>query len=583
MKLLRIKIDDAEGFRGIQSGFEHYFRTDQDLQEEKSFAPFICAGRNGSGKSNILEAIAAIFFNVETRYLNFLPESKDSIGEPIALLSSDLSTPDAYELEYQKPVETNTSPIERLAARVLIRKEKDKGPEVIWKNSTDFGYEEGEQFSRADIRRLLPSYLVGYSSGQNEVLSLPFFKMRFVQYDEYWNALRNQQPYPGRPETRLVYMDSSFSQAIFLCNMLFLEGEKLATFRKDVGIAELTEFRIILRRSIEVDASVAASFGEEHPALNTDDESGGHTVNLLSLLEADEGSRRSFDSMVNRLRRCATCSYEDETNDNLCLDYSVNQATRDAFRDNFDGPDGPAIALFQVFQVLLSLNLYSASETLKEELYKSDSDYVSETVPVLASDERIMRFKFVKFSKDGVDKPVMLKNLSDGEHQLMHSLGMCLLFGNTNSLFLLDEPETHFNPDWRSKYVSQLNACLVTDDEAKQREVIITTHSPFIISDSPREKVLWFKKENGEVRIDPSPIKTFGTSVSIITDEIFEKEETLSSIALSKIAEIKSMPMNTPAEILVAKEASRVLGESPEKVLLFRELLLKEEELKKGA
>ncbi|KEM52370.1 hypothetical protein AD47_5049, partial [Escherichia coli 6-319-05_S4_C3] len=36
---------------------------------------------------------------------------------------------------------------------------------------------------------LLPQYVLGYSSGENEILSLPFFKMRFVQFDEYYNAL----------------------------------------------------------------------------------------------------------------------------------------------------------------------------------------------------------------------------------------------------------------------------------------------------------------------------------------------------------------------------------------------------------
>ena len=89
---------------------------------------------------------------------------------------------------------------------------------------------------------------------------------------------------------------------------------------------------------------------------------------------------------------------------------------------------------------MLTLNLYSVSDTLKTELYESTSNYASETVPTLASDQRIMRFKFVRFSKKGVAEPMMLKELSDGEHQLLHSLGLCLLFRNSNSLFLLDEP-----------------------------------------------------------------------------------------------------------------------------------------------
>ncbi len=69
MKLLRLKISDPSGFRSLPCGFEHYFRTEWDLQEElnqhEGFAPFVCAGPNGSGKSNLLEALAAIFFQLE--------------------------------------------------------------------------------------------------------------------------------------------------------------------------------------------------------------------------------------------------------------------------------------------------------------------------------------------------------------------------------------------------------------------------------------------------------------------------------------------------------------------------------------
>jgi AAA15 family ATPase/GTPase len=69
MKLIRLKITDPKGFRSLQAGFEHRFRSDWDLQEEQGFAPFVCAGPNGSGKSNLLEALAAIFCHLECIYL----------------------------------------------------------------------------------------------------------------------------------------------------------------------------------------------------------------------------------------------------------------------------------------------------------------------------------------------------------------------------------------------------------------------------------------------------------------------------------------------------------------------------------
>ncbi|MGY0039660.1 AAA family ATPase [Pedobacter sp. NJ-S-72] len=82
------------------------------------------------------------------------------------------------------------------------------------------------------------------------------------------------------------------------------------------------------------------------------------------------------------------------------------------------------------------------------------------------------------------------KSLSDGEHQFLHAMGICLLFRNSNSLFLMDEPETHFNPDWRSKFISTLKDCLDQKNQTYLSELLITSHSPFIVSDCFQENVL---------------------------------------------------------------------------------------------
>ncbi|EFA4190786.1 restriction system-associated AAA family ATPase, partial [Escherichia coli O128:H42] len=212
--------------------------------------------------------------------------------------------------------------------------------------------------------------------------------------------------------------------------------------------------------------------------------------------------------MINALQRCATLSYVDEVTDTLILDYRVNEATKQAFRENFDGSP---LALFQAFQVLLALNLYVVSDSLKSDLYSSTSHYVSETVPTLASDERIMRFKHFYFRKRGVEKPMLLKELSDGEHQLLHSLGLCVLFRDTNCLLLLDEPETHFNPNWRASFITRLRQCLPDQQDVGQ-EMLITTHTPFLISDSKPDKVLVFSKDEttGVISINHPDYNTLG-------------------------------------------------------------------------
>ncbi|MFZ4525740.1 MAG: restriction system-associated AAA family ATPase [Chlorobium sp.] len=586
MKLLRLKITDSDGFRSLQSGFEHYFRTPWDLEEERGFAPFVCAGPNGSGKSNLLEALAAIFFQLEVQRVrrNFLPANfiYDEEGNPDGFKEGD-GTPNSFELDYliKVPVEYHISDGAQFA-HVKIVKLLGKSPEIIWDNKENFKSDIPDSISERERDFLLPEYVLGYSSGENEILSLPFFKMRFVQFDEYWNALKTQNSYPGRPETRLAYLDSSFSQAILLCNLLFHDTDTLKPFREEVGVDELKEFRIIIKRSINVSVVVAEGFGENNPALRVDPETGRYTVNLMQLLEKNENSAKNFVPIVTRLKRCATCYFVDEEEDSLYLEYFVNDATKDAFRENFDFEINKSpIVLFQAFQVLLMLNLYPVSESLKRDLYKSDSHYVNETVPTLASDERIMRFKFVKFTKQDVTEPVMLKCLSDGEHQLLHSLGLCLLFRNTNSLFLLDEPDTHFNPDWRSNFISRLYQCFPENEgDPANHEMLITTHSPFLISDSKPEKVLVFKKEKvlGTVSVSKPDYNTLGASINKITMNTFGKRETIGGHAYSILENLRKRFEDGEDKDQLIDEINHKLGDSVEKMLLIKTIFDRMEE-----
>lgn len=279
--------------------------------------------------------------------------------------------------------------------------------------------------------------------------------------------------------------------------------------------------------------------------------------------------------MVNALQRCATLSFEDDASDSLILDYWVNEATKEAFRKNFS--NNP-LSLFQAFQVLLTLNLYTVSEPLKSDLYQSNSHYVSETIPTLASDERIMRFKFVRFSKEGCDEPLMLKELSDGEHQLLHSLGLCLLFRNTNSLFLLDEPETHFNPDWRANFISRLRQCFQKHGDASQ-EMLITTHTPFLISDSKPDKVLVFNKDKNtrEVSISKPKYNTLGASINLITMETFNKQETIGTYAKDILKHLLSSEFNEIEPHELARLIIETLGDSIERSIAVQEVLARGE------
>ncbi|MFO7556804.1 MAG: restriction system-associated AAA family ATPase [Desulfobacterales bacterium] len=570
MKLLRLKI--GEPFRCLQAGFEMHFLRDWDRGSAEDFAPYVLAGPNGSGKSNVLELLAAIFYQLECQYLTYRPNvlippgfSDDFSDAFVKRQGVEEQRPNAYELEYLIPVPKRMQgENEATHAHIKITKTPDSSARIFWLNHPEYG--EEKSLSRVDVRELLPEFVLGYSSGENEILSLPFFKMRFIQFDEYLDSLKNDLSYGGKPESRQTFLDNAFNQAILLSNLLFEEPNTLQPFTEEVGIEGIAQFRIILKKSIEISASQANEFPEGF--LITDEDIDSGKIFHLPIL-------RKFEPIIDRLQRCATCSFHDTENDTLYLDYLVTEATREAFKNNF----ASAIDLFQYLQILMILNLYSVSEPLKTDLYLSNSLYVNETVPTLPSDERVMRFKDLVLKKNDVNDILYAKALSDGEHQFLHSLGLCLLYKDTNSLFLLDEPETHFNPDWRSKLISRLRDCFKHAGPNVQREVLITTHTPFLISDSTPEQVLVFDKTNGIVRVNRPDYNTLGASINKITMKTFGKRETIGGFAEQKLIALKQRFEAGRASFFDADkyelidEIDQQLGDSVEKVLLIKTIL----------
>lgn len=577
MKLIRLKLN--EPFRSLQAGFELHFLREWDYERAAEFNPYCLVGRNGSGKSNVLEALAAIFYHIECIYLAYKPDDFEfSEEDNPSGFRAENSYPDAFELEYFFPVHTYTAfgPGEPGVvfgtsdqnvfgfrnddlARIQIVKEKGKAPDVLWLNRNEIEPDASElRLSGTEVKKFLPTFILGYSSGENEILSLPFFKMRFIHFDEYHDRLTKALDYMQIPEGRLVYLDKQFSQAILLCNFL-MQPHLLQPFEDVVGLKAIEEFQIVIRRHHyePMHEEYLQGLSEEESSREANQE-----VELTAKLS----------DAIEKLRKCSTAHFFDAETESLYLDYWVNEASREAFQFHFED----ALTLFQTFQILLTLNLYTIKRETKKELYQSDKLYVSDTIPIPPVEERIIQFTDFHVRKYGLNDLILNKALSDGEHQFLHTLGLCLLFKDQPNLFLLDEPETHFNPDWRASFISRLRECLERDQSKNvMREMLITSHSPFIVSDSREENVLIFEKDDqtNQVNYRRPDFNTFGASVNQITIKIFNKPETIGGYAHSKLKELETrFDAGEDGEMLI-KEANRLLGDSVEKILFINRVL----------
>ena len=84
MKLLKLEIGDLpkeKQFRSLHSGFQVEFHSlsNKGIEAMDKFRPFCFAGLNGSGKSNVLEALTSIFFHLESCVAKYKPKTSRNL------------------------------------------------------------------------------------------------------------------------------------------------------------------------------------------------------------------------------------------------------------------------------------------------------------------------------------------------------------------------------------------------------------------------------------------------------------------------------------------------------------------------
>ena len=84
-------------------------------------------------------------------------------------------------------------------------------------------------------------------------------------------------------------------------------------------------------------------------------------------------------------------------------------------------------------------------------------------------------------------------SLSHGE-KTIYSFLLNIVHSNQNEyLLFLDEPDNTLHPEWQKKFLNELFNIIKKLD--KKIHIVITTHSPFLLSDIPKENVIFLEKD----------------------------------------------------------------------------------------
>ena len=521
MKLLKLKIIEADTCGGLLNGLSVSFREGKIRTDD--FSPICLIGPNGTGKSQVLQIIAEIFQSVFAQYVP--NEEQGKANENIL-----------FELEYLIP----SSDGEEQKVRIYRRKpDNKKKPVLAIEKEINGIYSLVKDIVKTE--QLLPNKVVGYTSGDNETLSIPFF----VSRAGYANQVRsNAKSMTKKDEpildSRMLLIDYSTNLEVLVANLLLNPHDVREKLIQEPNLKQLRSFRCV----VQLKHTAAPSGG----------------VKLTTELE---------DS-IEYLQQAATCHNLDKKSETYTFDFFVQKATHEAC-ENF-WKDG-ALELYSCFHKLAMLNDLVIPKKDREAYEKGVKERrFASRLPEPMERQKVFRFERVEFISTKSEKPVDYVSLSDGEHQLAQLLGTMCMVNYPNVLFLLDEPESHFNPRWRVEFISKiLNLPTLNGQRDKsgsptsQQDFLITTHSPFVPSDMRSDNVLVFKKaeDKDEITVKRPSIETYGSTFDTILEECFEISPPISNLPKNEINRLMGSE-----DISEIKTAMANLGDSVERMYL---------------
>lgn len=412
----------------IRSRFKNLENVLVDFDETHLMT--VVVGRNGSGKSNVLEALVAIFRNLD-------------LGEP---------PPFSYHLVYRlgqpaKPnhpsdywieVTVDADPLRGSLAKqykvdildLLKPRPSDLLGEKSLTKSVPFSKVARD---KSGIAPYLPKYVFAYYSGPSDRLESYFRKHRT---DFYRRLLKDQLDLKGdiRP---LFYAKPHHSQFVLLAFFLSEQDSIEKSFlREHLGIEGLDSIHFVMRQP-------------------------GWAKQKNELFWGARGVvRRFLDELIKHSLSPVKVTRQEDTS-----------LTGNNIRNEFFHLFLPNVNALREFATGLSA----------DELFKMlESTLLSEIISEVS-----IRVK-VSTSAD----PLTFRELSEGEQQLLTVLGLLKFTGGKDSLFLLDEPDTHLNPSWAVKYLKFLGDFVPNHETS---HLLMVTHHPLAIAELQKQQiqVMW--------------------------------------------------------------------------------------------
>ncbi|ELQ6226636.1 AAA family ATPase [Cronobacter turicensis] len=448
----------------IRSRFKNLENVTVDFDQDHLMT--VIVGRNGSGKSNVLEALVSIFRNLDLGEAPpFSYKLVYRLGEP-----HRIDQPSDRWLEVIIDADPTRSTLAKQYEVCVLDLLSGETPADMFAERP-----QGITIPFSKVKRdkegcasYLPKYVFAYYSGPSDRLEKYFRKHRT---DFYRSLLKNELDLKGdiRP---LFYAKPHHSQFVLLAFFLSEQDSKEKAFlREHLGIDGLDSIHFVMRQPGWAKEKGELFWGARGVVRRFLDELIKYTLSPVKI------TRQEDTSLTGSNIR----------NEFLHLFLPDQYALRDFAKD---------LSADELFKMLESTLL---SEIISE---------VSIRVRVSSSEE-----------------PLTFRELSEGEQQLLTVLGLLKFTGGKDSLFLLDEPDTHLNPSWAVKYLKFLREFVPNHETS---HLLMVTHHPLAVAELKKQQVqvMWrdddYKVHSQEPYIDPR-----GAGFMATLTEIFGLNTTL--------------------------------------------------------
>lgn len=556
MQLLRIRIPAFRNLRDLDISFATHLRSSESAPADvqpKQIRSHALIGQNGTGKSNLIEALITIFRDIDL----------------------DREAAFDYTLEYS---------IRDYVVHIEADTAKQKRP-YVWVD----GKAESQGYLLKN-RELLPAHIFAYYSGRNERI-----EVLFQEHQRRFNLRQEITTDEVLPDTyeapdRMIELEEALRR---------FSGKDQSNL-SDAEFDELRRIQDELKPFHEQRTQFFAKAEDRHRGRLKhlgDDRlrrlfycRGGHSqlVLLACLLSDDPVFQKVLKNLhIESLESALFVLKEPHRLREKRRSGKFDEQDLNEGDPRFWYARGNVVSEFldKLWQVSWApieqeatkqIDFRGRTERQKQlYLFVPSQEKLKQLGELVGSTDSFFRYAEGAYIGDLIDEvritvkkrdehggKISFTQLSEGELQMLTVLGLMRITREDHCLFLLDEPDTHLNPVWKLRYFDDIEGVLTADDGSfvqSESQILITTHDPMMVGSLKREQVHILRRE-GNCTVVTSPYEhPQGMGVAgLLKSELFGLPSTLDQQTLDDLQRRNE---------LLAKKASEGLTRAEDEAL----------------